>query len=44
MPDGSRKVFLSPDQVALLEHQRDMFREKFRRDPGPGDPLFFDPP
>jgi len=43
MPDGSRKVFLSPDQVELLEHQRDTFREKFGRDPGSGDPLFFDP-
>ena len=43
MPDGSRKVFLSPDAVASLEQQREMFREKFGRDPGPDDPIFFDP-
>ncbi len=27
----------------LLEKQRDMFREKFGREPGPEDPVFFDP-
>jgi hypothetical protein len=43
MPDGSRKVSLSPHMVEILEHQREMFREKFDRDPGPKDPIFFDP-
>jgi hypothetical protein len=42
LPDGSRKVSLSPDAMELLEHQREMFREKFGREPGPHDPIFFD--
>jgi hypothetical protein len=43
MPDGSRKVSLSQDAVELLENQREMFREKFGREPGPDDPVFFNP-
>ena len=43
MPDGTRNVSLSPHVAEILEHQREMFREKFGRDPGPGDPIFFDP-
>jgi HEPN domain-containing protein len=27
----------------MLDNQSVAFREKFRRDPGPGDPVFFDP-
>jgi len=42
MPDGSRKVSLSAHAAEILEHQREIFREKFGRDPGPGDPIFFD--
>jgi hypothetical protein len=41
--DGSRTVHLSPWAVEALEAQRDLFREKFGRDPGPHDPVFFDP-
>jgi ribosomal protein L18 len=26
-----------------MEHQADRFRKKFGRDPGPEDPIFFDP-
>jgi len=37
MPDGSRKVSLSPQTVELLENQLVLFREKFGRDPGPKD-------
>ena len=29
--------------IEVLEMQRKLFREKFGRDPGPGDPIFFDP-
>lgn len=29
--------------AALLEEHRQAFREKFGREPGPGDPVFFDP-
>jgi hypothetical protein len=43
MPDGSRKVHLPPDTVALLDNQREMFRAKFGREPAPSDPIFFDP-
>jgi hypothetical protein len=42
-PDGSRKVSLSPAMVEIIEHQREMFREKFGREIGPHDPIFFDP-
>jgi hypothetical protein len=34
---------LDPTQRELLERQRDAFRERFGRDPGPEDPVFFDP-
>lgn len=36
---------LPPEQMIpyILEHQREDFRKKFGRDPGPGDPIFFDP-
>lgn len=27
----------------VLDAQRELFRVKFGREPGPGDPLFFDP-
>jgi hypothetical protein len=32
-----------PVSDAILEAQLEAFREKFGRDPGPGDPVFFDP-
>ncbi|MGH7265315.1 MAG: hypothetical protein ACREMB_10740, partial [Candidatus Rokuibacteriota bacterium] len=38
-----RTVRLDPGQVELLERQREAFREKFGRDPGPNDPVSFDP-
>jgi hypothetical protein len=41
--DGSRTVHLSPWALEALKAQRDLFREKFGRDPGPHDPVFFDP-
>jgi hypothetical protein len=43
LPDGSRKVALPPDMVDLLSEHRELFRAKFGRDPGPHDPIFFDP-
>jgi len=43
MPDGSRKVSLTPDMLDLLKEQQELFRAKFGRDPGPHDPIFFDP-
>ena len=43
MPDGSRMVSLSPHMMESPESQRELFREKFGREPGPNDPIFFDP-
>lgn len=39
----SRTVRLDPRQVEILERQREAFRAKFGRNPGPDDPVFFDP-
>jgi integrase len=38
-----RTVPMSPEMLAQFEEQKRMFREKFGRDAGPNDPLFFDP-
>ena len=34
---------LSEEVVRMLEQQRESFRQKFGREPGPADPIFFDP-
>ena len=34
---------MTPRMKELLEQQLERFRKKFGRDPGPGDPVFFDP-
>jgi len=34
---------LSPELASALEKQQEAFRRKFGRDPGPDDPVFFDP-
>ncbi|HKI34907.1 MAG TPA: SEC-C domain-containing protein [Gemmataceae bacterium] len=39
-----REVPLSAEARALLEAQRQRFRQRFGRDPGPDDLLFFDAP
>jgi len=38
-----RQVRLPDEVVEILKRRRDCFREKFRREPGPTDPIFFDP-
>jgi len=38
-----RTVKMSPEVQRLMEMQLERFREKFGRDPGPEDPVFFDP-
>ncbi|ANZ35875.1 hypothetical protein BBK82_07040 [Lentzea guizhouensis] len=49
LPDGGRVVRWDPESVAgtrisgALHHQLEKFREKFGRQPGPEDPIFFDP-
>jgi hypothetical protein len=41
--DGSRSVTMTPELEEVFEEQRKAFAEKFGREPGPDDPLFFDP-
>jgi hypothetical protein len=41
--DGSRTIHLDDQAVAMLKQLRESFRKKFGRDPGPHDPVFFDP-
>ena len=38
-----REVPLTPDAHEALLQQREAFIEKFGREPGPDDPVFFDP-
>ena len=38
-----RRVRLPPDANEMTKAQLEAFRKKFGRDPGPGDPIFFDP-
>jgi hypothetical protein len=42
-PDGSYSITLPPEMMEMLARQRELFREKFGRDMGPDDPVFFDP-
>ena len=42
-PKKSRRDPLSGDPTDILREQREAFRKKFGRDPGPNDPIFFDP-
>jgi hypothetical protein len=39
----SRMVKLDAETLEIIERQQQAFREKFGREPGPRDPLFFDP-
>src|SRR5260370_20617266 len=38
-----RKIPLTAETSAAIQRQIRAFREKFGREPGPDDPLFFDP-
>jgi integrase len=38
-----REVKVDRETMKALEQQKELFREKFGREPGPGDPIFFDP-
>jgi site-specific recombinase XerD len=37
-----RSVPLSDEALKVMEQQLEKFRQKFGRDPGPDDPVFFD--
>src|SRR5215467_8724269 len=41
--DRVTKIAITERTRAILEAQQQRFREKFGRDPGPNDPVFFDP-
>ena len=41
--DGQKTVPITPEIFEILKEQRQRFIEKFGREPGPNDPLFFDP-
>ena len=43
MAQQSRRIPLSPEARQTIERQLSAFRDKFGRDPGPDDPIFFDP-
>ena len=38
-----RNIKVSPETIAIFQVQLELFRKKFSRDPGPEDPVFFDP-
>jgi hypothetical protein len=38
-----RKLKVTPEMAKTLRHQRKKFIKKFGREPGPDDPVFFDP-
>jgi hypothetical protein len=38
-----RKIKITPEIEKILRSQRKKFVKKFGRDPGPDDPVFFDP-
>jgi hypothetical protein len=39
----TRTVKMNPETMAIVQSQIQKFREKFGREPGPKDPLFFNP-
>ncbi len=41
--DGSRSITMTPELEQAFEEQRRLFIEKSGREPGPNDPIFFDP-
>ncbi|MGV1010232.1 MAG: hypothetical protein ACOYBY_16770 [Dermatophilaceae bacterium] len=40
---GGHRYALNAEAALSIENQLERFREKFGREPGPDDPLFFDP-
>lgn len=41
--DGTKSIPISSETLELLKKQQAAFRQKFGREIGPNDPLFFDP-
>ena len=40
---NDRAIKMTPKLRKILKAQHKQFKEKFGRDPGPNDPIFFDP-
>lgn len=41
--DGTKSIPVPPETLELTREQQAAFRQKFGREPGPNDPIFFDP-
>ena len=41
--NGTKSIPVSPETLELIKEQQASFRQKFGREPGPNDPIFFDP-
>jgi hypothetical protein len=39
----ARRIKMSPEVTRIMRDRRARFIEKFGREPGPNDPVFFDP-
>lgn len=39
----TKKIPMTPEMREVFEKQFEAFRKKFNREPGPDDPVFFDP-
>ena len=42
-PKAGRTIKITPRMAEMIEAQLELFRLKFGREPGPDDPVFFDP-
>lgn len=43
MRKNGRTIPISAETRQIIERQREAFRKQFGREPGPDDPIFFDP-
>ena len=41
--NGDHHVKITPEMLAALDRQKEAFKKKFGREPGPDEPVFFDP-
>jgi hypothetical protein len=41
--EAEKIIPINHETAEIIAQQRKLFREQFGREPGPGDPLFFDP-
>src|ERR1700731_4628248 len=41
--EAEKIILVNHETAEIIAQQKKLFREQFGREPGPGDPLFFDP-